>query len=44
MNLPREKLFKNDAPQRAKDASIYPKFQVIESEQDTVVTINGEKV
>ncbi|HZJ79528.1 MAG TPA: pyridoxal phosphate-dependent aminotransferase family protein [Dysgonamonadaceae bacterium] len=44
MNLLREKLFKYDAPQRAKAAGIYPYFRVIESDQDTVVTINGKRV
>ena len=44
MNLLREKMFKYDAPQRAKAAGIYPYFRVIESDQDTVVTINGKKV
>ncbi|NLA63878.1 MAG: pyridoxal phosphate-dependent aminotransferase family protein [Bacteroidales bacterium] len=37
-------MFKYDAPQRAKAAGIYPYFRVIESDQDTVVTINGRKV
>ena len=44
MNLLKEKMFKYDAPQRAKAAGIYPYFRVIESDQDTVVTINGRKV
>ena len=44
MNLLREKMFKYDAPQRAKAAGIYPYFRVIESDQDTVVTINGKRV
>lgn len=44
MNLLKEKMFKYDAPQRAKAAGIYPYFRVIESDQDTVVTINGKKV
>lgn len=44
MNLLKEKMFKYDAPQRAKAAGIYPYFRVIESDQDTVVTINGQKV
>ncbi len=44
MNLLREKMIKYDAPQRAKAAGIYPYFRIIESDQDTVVTINGKKV
>ena len=44
MNLLKEKMFKYDAPQRAKAAGIYPYFRVIESDQDTKVTINGKRV
>ena len=44
MNLLKEKMFKYDAPQRAKAAGIYPYFRVIESDQDTEVTINGKRV
>ena len=44
MNLLREKLAKYDAPQKAKDAGIYPYFREIESDQDTEVFINGKKV
>ncbi|HUI33054.1 MAG TPA: pyridoxal phosphate-dependent aminotransferase family protein [Dysgonamonadaceae bacterium] len=44
MNLLKEKMFKYDAPQRAKAAGIYPYFRVIESDQDTEVIINGKKV
>ena len=44
MNLLKEKLFKYDAPQRAKAAGIYPFFRVIESDQDTDVVINGKRV
>lgn len=44
MNLLREKMFKYNAPQRAKAAGIYPYFRVIESDQDTEVVINGKKV
>lgn len=44
MNLLVEKLSKYDAPQIAKAKGIYPYFRVIESDQDTVVTINGKKV
>ncbi len=32
------------APQEAKAAGMYPYFRVIESDQDTVVTMNGRKV
>lgn len=39
-----EKLSKYDAPQKAMEAGIYPFFREIESEQDTVVSINGKKV
>jgi 8-amino-7-oxononanoate synthase len=38
------KLSKYDAPQKAMQAGIYPYFRVIESDQDTVVTIGGKKV
>ncbi|MDR2086698.1 MAG: pyridoxal phosphate-dependent aminotransferase family protein [Dysgonamonadaceae bacterium] len=44
MNLLSEKVSKYDAPQQAKAAGIYPYFRVIESDQDTEVTINGKKV
>ncbi|MDR0505330.1 MAG: pyridoxal phosphate-dependent aminotransferase family protein [Dysgonamonadaceae bacterium] len=44
MNLLAEKLSKYDAPQKAKAAGVYPYFRVIESDQDTEVTINGKKV
>jgi 8-amino-7-oxononanoate synthase len=37
-------LSKYDAPQKAMQAGIYPYFREIESDQDTVVTINGQKV
>ncbi len=37
-------MFKYDAPQRAKAAGIYPYFRVIESDQDTEVTMNGKRV
>lgn len=33
-----------DAPQQAKAAGVYPYFRPIESDQDTVVTINGKRV
>jgi 8-amino-7-oxononanoate synthase len=40
----KEKLSGYDAPQKAMQAGIYPYFRAIESEQDTVVIINGKKV
>jgi 8-amino-7-oxononanoate synthase len=39
-----EKLSTYDAPQKVMQAGIYPYFRAIESEQDTVVLINGKKV
>lgn len=44
MNLLVEKLRKYDIPQRAKAAGLYPYSKVIQSDQDTEVTINGRKV
>ena len=44
MKILQEKLSKYDAPQRAMEAGIYPYFREIESDQDTVVTIKGQKV
>jgi 8-amino-7-oxononanoate synthase len=44
VGLLQEKLSKYDAPQKAMKAGIYPYFREIESDQDTVVTINGKKV
>lgn len=35
---------KYDLPQKAMQAGIYPYFRTIESDQDTVVTINGKRV
>ena len=43
-NLLVEKLSKYDAPQKVKAMGLYPYFRVIESDQDTEVTINGKKV
>jgi 8-amino-7-oxononanoate synthase len=40
----KDKLSAYDAPQKAMQAGIYPYFRAIESEQDTVVVINGKKV
>jgi 8-amino-7-oxononanoate synthase len=39
-----ERLSKFDLPQKIMAAGIYPYFRVIESDQDTEVTINGKKV
>lgn len=44
MRILKEKLTGYDAPQKAMQAGIYPYFRAIESEQDTVVIINGKKV
>ena len=44
MRILKEKLSAYDAPQKAMQAGIYPYFRAIESEQDTVVIINGKKV
>ena len=44
MNLLQEKMTKYDAPQKVKEAGVYPYFREIQSDQDTEVTINGKKV
>jgi 8-amino-7-oxononanoate synthase len=44
MTLLQEKLGQYDAPQRAMAAGIYPYGRMIESDQDTEVTISGKKV
>ncbi|MCF8244310.1 MAG: aminotransferase class I/II-fold pyridoxal phosphate-dependent enzyme [Saprospiraceae bacterium] len=44
MNLLQQKMKRYTAPQEAKAAGVYPYFRVIESDQDTVVTMNGKKV
>ena len=44
MGILRDKLSSYDAPQKAMQAGIYPYFRAIESEQDTVVIINGKEV
>ncbi len=44
MGVLTDKLASYDAPQKAMQAGIYPYFRAIESEQDTVVYINGKKV
>jgi 8-amino-7-oxononanoate synthase len=38
------KLAQYDAPQKAMAAGIYPYFRPIQSDQDTIVTMNGKKV
>jgi 8-amino-7-oxononanoate synthase len=40
----KDKLSQYDAPQRVMQAGIYPYFRAIESDQDTVVVMNGKKV
>lgn len=40
----KDKLSAYDAPQKAMQAGIYPYFREIESDQDTVVMINGKQV
>ena len=44
MGILRSKLAAYNAPQVAMKAGIYPYFREIQSDQDTVVTINGKKV
>ncbi|MEY3052077.1 MAG: hypothetical protein RLY31_1862 [Bacteroidota bacterium] len=44
MNLLQQKMKRYTAPQEAKAAGVYPYFRVIESDQDTVVKINGKDV
>ena len=44
MGIIKDKLSSYDAPQKVMQAGIYPYFRAIESEQDTVVIINGKKV
>ena len=44
MSLFTETLAKYDAPQKFKEMGVYPYFRPIESDQDTVVTINGKRV
>jgi len=43
-NLLLDKVAKFTRPDELRNAGLYPYFRVIESEQDTEVTINGEKV
>ena len=44
MNRLVDRMAKYTAPQEAREQGVYPYFRTIESEQDTVVTINGKKV
>jgi 8-amino-7-oxononanoate synthase len=44
LRILQERLSKYDAPQKAMAAGIYPYFREIESDQDTVVKINGKDV
>ena len=44
MNLLQQKMKRYTAPQEAKAAGVYPYFRVIESDQDTVVKMNGKDV
>jgi 8-amino-7-oxononanoate synthase len=44
VRLLQERLSAYDAPQKAMQAGIYPYFREIESDQDTVVMMNGKKV
>jgi 8-amino-7-oxononanoate synthase len=44
MGILRDKFSLYDAPQKIIDAGLYPYFREIESDQDTVVAINGRKV
>jgi 8-amino-7-oxononanoate synthase len=44
MKLLQTRLAQYDAPQKAKEIGLYPYFREIESEQDTVVKINGKSV
>lgn len=44
MSLLTEVLAKYDAPQKFKELGVYPYFRPIESDQDTVVTIDGKPV
>ena len=44
MKLLQERLSRYDAPQQAMALGVYPYFRVIESDQDTEVTVNGKRV
>jgi 8-amino-7-oxononanoate synthase len=44
MRILQAKLAQYDAPQKAMAAGIYPYFRAIQSDQDTIVTMDGKKV
>ncbi|MDR1897548.1 MAG: aminotransferase class I/II-fold pyridoxal phosphate-dependent enzyme, partial [Prevotellaceae bacterium] len=44
LNILRDKTSKYNEPDKIKEAGLYPYFRPIESEQDTVVYIHGQKV
>ncbi|MBK9689381.1 MAG: hypothetical protein IPO65_17105 [Saprospiraceae bacterium] len=44
MNLLKQKMKAYDIPQKIMEMGLYPYFRMIESEQDTVVKINGKDV
>ncbi|RMF29709.1 MAG: pyridoxal phosphate-dependent aminotransferase family protein [Bacteroidetes bacterium] len=44
MNLLKQRMAQYTAPQETKARGVYPYFRVIESDQDTVVTMNGKRV
>lgn len=44
LKILQERLSKYDAPQKGMEAGIYPYFREIESDQDTIVKINGKDV
>ncbi len=44
MNILNQRTLEYTSPQDLQKAGIYPFFRVIESDQDTVVTVNGKKV
>lgn len=44
MNLLKKKMKSYDIPQKIMEMGLYPYFRMIESEQDTVVRINGKEV
>ncbi len=44
MNILKKKMQAYDIPQKVEDLGLYPFFRVIESDQDTEVTIAGKKV
>ena len=44
MGILKNRFAEYQAPQKAMEAGIYPYFRMIESDQDTEVTIDGKKV